>query len=217
MYTAGQQWDAVAHTVASYVSNEGHAWQETIWTGDDLEGGWDQWTSCSTCYPRAQDFVNGMANKESSYSSHLNMVDYGDAGFGQANLQGGPVWIPQNVYDATWGIGWGVPVAELYVQSQLNPWICVYNNNCGPSNSFCTSNCSINESQGQLHFYGGQAQCSEADTLSTGNCWVQRSNACQWSPYKGYTNLTNATGDTSVPYSDNIRWQQDSPSGNNGC
>lgn len=208
VYTAGQQWDVVAHTVASYVSSNGWSWQETIWSGDDAEGSWDQFTSCSTCYPKTVDFLNGFTNKESSYSSHLNLVDYGDAGYGQGNIQGGPLWTQQNVYDASWGIGWDVPLPELYVQGQFNAWLCVYNNNCGGG---------ISEGQGQLQFYGEMTECSEADTLPTGNCWVQRSNMCQWSPYEAYNNLATAVNDPNISYSSNIRWPGDAASGNNGC
>lgn len=152
-------------------------------------------------------------------------MDYGDAGFWQGNIEGGPVWSPQNTYDAAWGVGWDVPAPELYVHppdypNQLTPWTCVFHNNCGPSNSLCQNNCGISEGQGQLYFYSAQTQCSEADTLPTGNCWVHYSNQCQWSPYEAYNNLNGATSNDdgiNIPYADNIQWDYGPITNNNGC
>jgi len=143
--------------------------------------------------------LNGYTSQENTYTTHALLIDYGDAAYYSSNLQNGPTWTPQNVYQAAWGIGYDVPVPETYLGGQTQNWVNVLN------------------SQGYMQFYGNMAQCSESDTLPTNTCWVQRDQQCQWSPYLGYSSLSTEVSQPSITYSTNIQWPADTTSGNNGC
>ncbi len=213
VYTAGVDWDNAIHSVMNWVASHHYDTRITIWGGDDLEGEWDQWTGGSGCpaEPTTLDFLNGVANQEATYSPHALLGDYGDASTGignnQCNFSPG-VWTENDVYQASWGIGWDVPIPELYQNAsyqgyQFNAWSQVFK-----------------DYQGQKYeFYGVMTECSEVDPLPSGQCYNQRNETCEWSPTIAMTNVNAKQEFGTWPYQDvtNIRWQDDSPSGNNGC
>lgn len=200
VYTAGQQFDALVHNVQTYVNNQGWNWQITVWGGDDLEAEWDQW---STTY----NFVNGVRAQEGTYSTHAYLIDFGDANIDWADFQGNH-WTYQNVYDAAWGIGWDEPLPEIYWSTSgpgnISQWVNMYNSG------------SVNRYANQVQFEGNIAECTEADTLPTGNCWTGN-NRCEYSPLEGYTNFGNDVAQHNMLYTTNIQWQGNPQTGNNGC
>jgi hypothetical protein len=200
IYTAGQQFDAMVHNVQSYINAQGWGWQETVWGGDDLEAEWDQWSMTSS-------FINGVYAQDKTYSSHAYLIDYGDANIEYADIQGN-YWTYQNVYDASWGVGYDYPLPEIYGNTQgpgdITQWVNMYNSG------------SVNRYAGQLVFEGNIAECSEADTLPTGNCWTGNYR-CEYSPESGYNLLAQDVSQSAMPYTTNIQWQGSSTTGNNNC
>ena len=210
VYTAGQQWANVAQDVYNHAVAGGKSWQESIWSGDDLEAEWDPY-SCSGCgQPQTLDFLNGYTAQDRTFSAPNLLVDYGDADYGAPNELGypqTPAWTVTNVYNAAWGIGWDVPMPEIYGSGLINKWNCIHNNSTG-----CTN-------PGGMVYYGLMAECTMADTLPTGSCWTQNHGSsyppfvggCTNSPYAGYLALTSA----SLAGWTNIRWQGDGTTPNN--
>jgi hypothetical protein len=200
IYTAGVQFDAMVHNVQTYITNQGWGWQETAWGGDDLEAEWDQWSMTS-------QFIQGVYDQDKTYSSHAYLMDYGDANIEWADIQGNH-WNYQNVYDAAWGVGYDYPLPEIYWHTSgpgnITQWVNMYNAS------------GVNRYAGQVQFQGNIAECTEADTLPTGNCWTGN-NRCEYSPANGYNLLAADVNQQNMPYTTNIQWQGSSPTGNNGC
>lgn len=219
VYYAGSNWDLLAHNVASYLSSKGYAWQITAWPGDDIEGSWDQYLTGSCSGPQTYDFVHGLASYEgSAYTSHLNMVDFGDADWGDSTIQSRnnqPAcgsWTSrtqQNIYDAAWGVGWDVPLPETYTSGQTGRWSTVY-----------TNSSQVKASSGTMLFYGNMTECSEGDQLSTGTyCYVGGNYDCEYTPEQGYLTLGSDINSSwySSSYSTNIRYQGSSTTSNGNC
>ncbi|HEY7343544.1 MAG TPA: hypothetical protein VH591_21930 [Ktedonobacterales bacterium] len=198
--TAGQQFDALVHNLQTFVNGLNWNWQITVWVGDDLEAEWDQWSMTS-------NFINGIYAQESNYSWHPFLMDFGDANIEYADFQGNH-WTYQNVYDASWGIGFDWPLPEIYWHTSgpgnITQWVNMYNSG------------SVNRYAGQVIFEGNIAECTEADTLPTGNCWTGN-NRCEYSPENGYNLLATDVGQPNMKYTTNIQWPEDSHTGNNGC
>src|SRR6185312_6571270 len=123
VYTAGQQFDALVHNVETYLKNQSWDWQITSWIGDDLEAEWDQWST-------TVNFINGVFNQEVTYSWRAFLMDFGDANIEFADIQGNH-WTYQNVYDASWGLGYDWPLPEIYWNTSspgnINQWVNMYN------------------------------------------------------------------------------------------
>lgn len=203
--TAGRLWDTVAHDVMSYVSGKGYAGQVTgIWVGDDLEGSWDPW-------PTTLKFLEGARDQERTYSAHAHLVDYGDANAGACSEVTGDCaqpWTRANVYAAAWGLGWDVPLPETYSSGTARRWE------------------DVTRAQGAMGFVGVMTECSGADPLPAGRCWVQTGSGatdggCQWSPTVGYSHLQAAGARATIAYATNMQWPHRAPDSrsadNHGC
>jgi hypothetical protein len=215
VYTAGQKWAQTVYDVQVYLSNSNYAWQETAWAGDDIEGEWDPF-ACSGCWPQTRDFLNGFTNQNANYSPHALLLDYGDATYAHCSDLTGDCshkWSPQNIYDASWGIGWDVPLPETYGAAQTDKWNCVYHSTCGG----CPPGMSCADTGGML-FWGVMTECSQGDPLPTGNCLQHgNNNQCEWSAYKGYNTLAADVNQPNIAYATNIRYQNDPAYGNGTC
>ncbi len=209
VYTAGVQFDQLVHTVITHASSQPYNWQETFWGGDDVEAEWDQYAGSScAANPKTEDFLNGYNNEETTYvMSHTYLADYGDADYGVTqNYQTCPgvnnLWSENDIYQASWGIGWDVPLPEVYTSYQLSNWVNVYH-------AYHTSN--------GFAFYALMTECSQADSLPYGNCYDQRNNQCELSPQEAYNDSTAYNDPTGYSGATNIQWQNDAHSSNNNC
>lgn len=218
---AGQQFDDLAHSVQRYVNGQGYGWQVTIWAGDDIEGGWDQWTcdpqNCTG--PQTRDFLTGFTSQERQQVSkdHLLLVDFGDAAWGSQTIQeqegqSGPMWTQQNMYDAAWGLGWDVPLPETYWRSQTARW-----------QSVDTQQPGVNAYAGAMQFFGNMSECPQSDSLSTPTCYQPSDAApgfCEQGPALGYDTLTADVGAAqfnATSYSTNIYYQGHAHASNDPC
>lgn len=207
--TAGSDWFGVVKSVTSYLSSNGWSWQETVWGGDDIEGGWDQYgcpCASSESWQQIQYFVNGWTNAESGSSIRPLFVDYGDAAYGSVTLQlaasngsypgysnwsSACEWSTGDFYQASWGIGWDVPIPEIYNSGMANDWTHVTN---------------AGSSSGSVYYYGAVSECSGSDAVQEPSCWVGRNNQCEYGPDQALTELTNVVGHISETNETNIQW-----------
>ncbi|SRR5579875_1306411 len=210
VYTAGVQWDEGIHGIMNFTSKYGYSARETVWGGDDMEAEWDQWLTCAgkPANPQTYDFANGVAQQEKTYFTHAWLADYGDADYEIANEEGQCNWNTgatddTYTYDASWGIGWDVPFPELYTAYQGQNWVNVYNDFKSTGYSF----------------YGSITQCSEADPLPTGDCYVARNGDCEFSPTEAFHNYAIYFNPNSALYEQdtNQQWQTDGHTGNGTC
>jgi hypothetical protein len=203
-YTAGQQFDVTAHVVQSHLDGLGESWQETVWLGDDVEAEWDESSTTSS-------FLNGIYAQEKTYPSpHAYLIDYGDANIDQPDLAGHH-WTYQNIYDAAWGIGYDEPLPQIYWNNQSPPW----GNITQWVNMYNAPPSVVNRYAGQVVFEGNMAECPQADTLPTGNCWSSGNGRWEYSPESGYLALASDVNQWSMPYTTNIQYQ--CSQSHNGC
>lgn len=142
------------------------------------------------------------SNGAASYPT--NLIDYGDAAYGSSTLQeldsgqynSNYVWTTYDIYEASWGIGWDIPIPEIYYQGQANDWKIVT---------------TAGGTQGVVQYYGVTTECSGHDTVQEPNCYVARANDCEFGPSQALAVLENTTGETSPPQTNetNIQWQND--------
>lgn len=213
--TAGSDWfNSVVAATYNYVNANGWSWQEDIWGGDDIEGGWDQFgCPCAngTSWQQTQYFLNGWTNADANSSTHFFLADFGDSAAYSTtdNLQdqssncnnGSPTtnceWSWSDFYQAAWSIGWDIPLPEIYNSGQANDWTHVTN---------------AGTSSGSVYYYGAVSECSGTDVLQESNCWVARNGYCEYGPDQAMTELTNVVGHISESNETNIQWQGDAQS-----
>jgi hypothetical protein len=194
---AGQQWDIVVHDVMSYVASKGYGQKVlAVWAADDLEGSWDPWSTTLS-------FLHGVQAQERTYAIHAHLVDYGDADSGACAEVTGDCshpWTKSNVYSAAWGVGWDLPLPEIYTNGTANRWD------------------ELTQSQGPLQYLGAITECSGRDPLPTGRCWVQfgAGGACQYSPAMSDAWLRAAPARQPTIYLTNMQWPHQQVS-NNPC
>jgi hypothetical protein len=203
VYTAGQYWDVVAHDVMDYVAAKGYGSRVTgVWVADDLETSWDPW-------PTTLRFLQGVRDQERTYTTHAQLVNYGDANVGACSIVTGSCrtrWTAQNVYDAAWGLGWALPLPETYNADTTQLWDNVARAQGGPG------------AQGSMIFAGAMTECAGPDPLPSGPCrpqggGVTGKGACEWSPTIAINHLRSTAAappanTTSPPtlYATNMQW-----------
>ncbi len=186
-YVAGQQWDVMVHDVMSYVASKGYGRKVlAVWAADDLEGSWDPWST-------TLNFLHGMQAQERTYATHAHLVDYGDADSGACAEVTGDCshpWTESNVYSAAWGVGWDLPLPEIYTNGTAHRWD------------------ELTQSQGPVQYLGAITECGGQDPLPSGRCWVQFSGggACQYSPTMSYSWLLGTAARQPTIYVTNIQW-----------
>jgi hypothetical protein len=197
VFTSGKYWDVVAHDVADYVHAKGYQKQITdIWLGDDLEASWDPWLV-------TRAFLDGVQTQERTYSTHAYLVNYGDANAGACSETAGwsQRWTKENVYSASWGMGWNLPLPETYYTNSTKKWD------------------AVNNTVGTMQFVGAMSECSGVDPLPVGACWVQNGSGgdCQWSPTMGFTHLQGLKDQKGLAYATNMQWPHQTTTSNHGC
>jgi hypothetical protein len=186
-FVAGQQWDVVVHDVMAYVSGKGYGQKVlAVWGADDLEGSWDPWTTTLS-------FLHGMQTQEKTYATHAHLVDFGDADANAcAEVTGDCThpWTEANIYSAAWGVGWDLPLPEIYTNGTAHRWD------------------KVTQSQGPMPYLGAITECSGQDPLPAGRCWVQfgAGGACQYSPTMSYAWLQAAPARQPTVYMTNMQW-----------
>jgi hypothetical protein len=184
---AGQQWDIAVHDVMSYVSQKGYNQKVlSVWGADDLEGSWDPWTTTVS-------FLHGVQTQEKTYSAHAHLVDFGDANSNACAEVTGDCshqWTESNIYSAAWGVGWDLPLPEIYTNGTAHRWD------------------EVTQSQGPMQYLGAITECSGKDPLPTGRCWVQfgAGGECQYSPTMSYAWLQAAPARQPTVYMTNMQW-----------
>lgn len=201
--TGGQYWDVVVHDVMDYVAAKGYGSQVVaVWVGDDLETSWDPWTA-------SERFLTGVAQQESTYATHAQLLDYGDADTAACSVVTRSckrTWTAANIYAAAWGIGWDIPLPEAYNSTALQHWLDVADSE---------------GSQIPLTIAGVMTECAGSDPLPSGLCHPQRqteagpvagTGACEWSPTLATTQAHASDAGRSLAYVTNIQWA-DPPAG----
>lgn len=202
--TAGSQWFSVIQSVGQYVQSNGWAWQLAVLGGDDIEGGWDQFgCPCAPAesWQQTQYFLHGLANAEVGSSFQPNFVDYGDAALDSVTLQerassicsnNSCEWSPSDFYQASWAIGWDIPVPEIYYHGQAVDWSNVTN---------------AGTSSGPVQYYGVVTECSGANILPEPSCYVSGNNDYENGPDQALSDLQSTTGATFAQSNEtNIKW-----------
>lgn len=200
VYTAGEDWAAIATDVLTTLQTQNEAWQIQPWGASDMEAGWDTF-SCSNspgcvngyAWQQTQYFINGYNYYDSQVGTHTNLADFGDAAYGSLDLQGNS-WTAGNVYTAAWGAQYDVPVPEIYYPGDAEDWAAV-----------------INSGSPGLTFEGPMTECTGGDPLPTGNCWVagggpNGTGDYENSPTEAWNNLYSDFGQQ-APYTTNIQNQ----------
>jgi hypothetical protein len=214
--TAGSDWfTQVVLATYNYINSNGWAWQEHVWGGDDIEGGWDQYgCPCASAetWQQTQYFLNGWTSADANSATHFFLADYGDAAAysttlqlsasngscpGYANWSTACEWSWSDFYQAAWSIGWDIPLPEAYLYGQVSNWTHVTN---------------AGTSSGSVSYYGVVSECSGSDVLQEPNCWVQRNNQCEYGPDQAMTELSSVVGHISESNETNIQWQGSSKS-----
>lgn len=202
VYTAGQYWDVVAHDVMDYVAAKGYGAKVTgIWVADDLETSWDPW-------PTTKRFLQGVRDQEHTYTAHAQLVNYGDANVGACSIVTGSCrapWGAADVYAAAWGLGWAIPLPELYNSTTTKLW-----DNVARTQS----------PQNPMIFAGAMTECGGADPLPVGACRPQGGGVtgrgdCEWSPTIAINHVqaNAATRNAPTLYATNMQW----PPGSSGA
>jgi len=205
--TAGQYWDIVVHDLMDYVAAKGYSEQVTdVWVGDDLETSWDPW-------PTTERFLDGVAAQEGTYATHARMVDYGDANVGVCSVVTRSCrapWTAANVYAAAWGMGWAVPLPEIYSSDTAQRWA------------------SIAQTYPTMAFIGVMTECGGADPLPVAGCQRGQSGdlsaasgagpstgagTCEWSPAMAFNTVQSNDPRHPLAYATNIQWPPGQTSG----
>jgi hypothetical protein len=195
--TAGQYWDVVAHDVMDYVAGKSYSHVLGVWVGDDAETSWDPW-------PTTLAFLEGVRAQERTYTTHVQLIDYGDANVGACSIVSGcrSRWTAANVYDAAWGIGWNLPLPEAYNADTTQLWDNV---------------ASTQSAQNPMLFVGAMTECAGPDPLPVGPCRPQGGgvtgrSACEWSPTMAINHMKSAGAGHPAIYATNMQW----PPGSSG-
>jgi hypothetical protein len=203
--TAGHYWDVVAHDVMASAMAKGYGQMVDVWVGDDLEGSWDPWQTTAT-------FLGAARDQERTYTTHVPLVDFGDADAGACSEVTGDCaapWTPANVYAAAWGLGWNVPLPEAYTPSTTRLWEEVAATQ-GPR--VTAGALDARDGRGALGFAGVMTECAGADPLTTTPCHPGTdggtgSSACEWSPAIAFDHLQDVVGPQyRLAYATNIQW-----------
>ncbi|MDO8615627.1 MAG: hypothetical protein Q7T33_07810 [Dehalococcoidia bacterium] len=180
---AGTNWANVAYAVQSYLSNAGYSWQITAWAGSDMEQPGGEIPPFD-CAGRTREFVDGY----NSNSLATSFLDYGTAWVPNG------CWTAADVYYVAYGAARNYPLPEVYTQFATDSWVSV-------------------RQQGYMSFKGVMTECSGADALPMGSCWVGGDiNEYQFSPTQAWNSLwntlnSNGFGLSSLEYATNIKGQ----------
>jgi hypothetical protein len=107
----GTNWGLALADIEHYgFINNGQSDRIFTESADDIEGGWD-------CFTTTSAFANGFVAHD-SYS--MANFDYGDASLSQCFQ--GQVWYPSQFYYVAWTAN-GIPLPETYLQGQIDNWM----------------------------------------------------------------------------------------------
>jgi hypothetical protein len=109
---AGSEWGSLVNAIRAYLGSVGQSWQITVRAGDDAETQWD-------CYPQTSAFFAGFAGND---RANADMLDFGNALYGDTCLQGSS-WSAYDVWlGAYQGFGPNQPFPEAYTDYQIGQW-----------------------------------------------------------------------------------------------
>ena len=170
-YYNGEAWELLVSQLQTWLANNGESWKVKAEGADDMETEWDYAATTLGTFPNGtvgQGFAFGFYNE--NWSGPF-FYDYGDSTPGYSGPPNN--WTTYAIWAASWGIGWDVPLPEIYNSGQVPEWMTIYNYGGG------------------FTFWGTMQECG---SWSSGYCTSPWGEYTPQGSYSGWQALQNASG-----------------------